>query len=92
MPGVRSGCAKQGGRASYELAIPLRLLQHVRPGPETGLVLNLSFPAPDGVAQEPPEPPANTLAYRVRYGGDALVPTYFVALSLEKKGADERGI
>ncbi len=92
VPGVRSGCAKEGGHASYELAIPLRLLQHVKRGPETGLVLNLSFPAPDGAAQEPPEPQANTLAYRVRYGGDALVPAYFVALSLEKKGAGESGL
>jgi hypothetical protein len=87
VPGVRSASRDEGDRTNYEIAIPLRLLKHVRPGAEGGLVLNLSFRAPDGTGTEPTQPQPNTFAYRVRYGGDALLPVYFVELNLEKKAA-----
>ncbi len=89
VPGVRSAVKVRGDRTDYEIASPLRLLKNVRPGPESGLVLDLSFRAPDGLLHEPPEPQANSLAYRVRYGGDALLPVYFVELNLEKKTRSE---
>ncbi|HWW00941.1 MAG TPA: metallophosphoesterase [Candidatus Acidoferrum sp.] len=85
VPGVSSASGVEGDRTNYEIAIPLRLLKHVRPGADGGLVLNLSFRAPDGPGTQPPEPQANTFAYRVRYGGDALLPVYFVELNLEKR-------
>ena len=85
VPGVRSAAMVTGERTNYEIAIPLRLLKHVRPGADSGLVLNLSFRAPGGLETELPEPQANTLAYRLRFGGDALLPVYFVELNLEQK-------
>jgi hypothetical protein len=52
-----------------------------------GLILDLSFPVPDGGADvmEPRDPNVNTFAYRVRYGNDSLVPVYFIELTLERK-------
>jgi hypothetical protein len=85
VPGVKSASAVERDRTNYEIAIPLRLLRHVKAGPEGGLVLNCSFRAPDAAGAEPLQPQPNTFAYRVRYGGDALLPVYFVELSLEKK-------
>jgi hypothetical protein len=51
------------------------------------LILDLSFPAPDGGenAPETSTPSANTFAYRVRYGNDCLIPVDFVELRLEPK-------
>jgi hypothetical protein len=85
VPGVSSAATVTGERTNYEIAIPLRLLKHVRPGADSGLVLNLSFRAPGGLETELPEPQANTLAYRLCFGGDALLPVYFVELNLEQK-------
>ena len=87
VPGIRSTCRTEGGRASYEIAIPLRLLKHPKAGTENHLVLDLCFAVPDGGADatEPPDPSANTFAYRVRYGNDSLVPVHFVELTLEQK-------
>jgi Calcineurin-like phosphoesterase len=87
IPGVKSACRSEGGRTSYEIAVPLRLLKHLKAGAESRLVLDLSFPAPDGGADlmEPPDPAVNTFAYRVRYGSDSLVPVHFIELNLERK-------
>jgi Calcineurin-like phosphoesterase len=88
VPGIRSACRTEGGRTSYEIAIPLRLLKHLKMGAESRLILDLSFPLPDGGADtmEPPDPTANTFAYRVRYGNDSLVPVHFIELKLQQKG------
>ena len=88
VPGVRSACSAAGGRTTYEISIPLRLLKHLKTGGESHLILDLSFPMPAVAASptEPAEPGANTLAYRVRYGNDSLVPVSFVELTLGRKG------
>ncbi len=85
--GVKCGCRAQGGQTNYELAVPLGLLKRLKPGPERRLILDLSFPVPDGAADTPPprEPSVNTLAYWVRYGSDVLIPVYFIDLTLERK-------
>jgi hypothetical protein len=85
--GVKYVCRAQGGRTSYEIAVPLRLVKGVKAGVEGRLILDLSFPVPDGGVDvpEPPEPTANTFAYRVRYGSDSLIPVHFVELTLERK-------
>ena len=85
--GVKYVCRAQGGRTSYEVAVPLRLVKGVKAGTEGRLILDLSFPVPEGGVDvpEPPEPPANTFAYRVRYGSDSLIPVHFVELTLERK-------
>ena len=87
VPGVKYVCRAQDGRTSYEVAVPLRLVKGVKAGAESGLILDLSFPVPDGGVDtpEPPDPGANTFAYRVRYGNDSLIPVHFVALTLERK-------
>jgi hypothetical protein len=87
VPGVKSTCRTEGGRTSYEIAVPLRLLKHLKSGTENHLILDLSFPLPDGGldAIEPLDPNANTFAYRVRYGHDSLVPVHFIELTLEWK-------
>jgi hypothetical protein len=66
---------------------PLRLLKSLKAGEGSRLVLDLSFPAPENVAEamEPPEPNVNTFSYRVRYGSDSLVPVHFVELNLQRK-------
>jgi hypothetical protein len=85
--GVRYVCRAQGGRTSYEIAVPLRLVKGVKAGVEGRLILDLSFSVPDGGVDvpEPAEPTANTFAYRVRYGNDSLIPVHFVELTLERK-------
>jgi hypothetical protein len=87
VPGIESICRPEGGQTSFAIAIPLRLLKHPRIGAASHLILDLSFPVPDaGVdAPEPPEPSANTFAYRVRYGNDSLIPVQFIELNLERK-------
>jgi hypothetical protein len=87
VPGVRSTCRTEGGRTSYEVAIPLRLLKHPKAGTKNHLVLDLCFAVPDSGADatEPHDPTANTFAYRVRYGNDSLVPVHFIELTLERK-------
>jgi hypothetical protein len=85
VPGVKTASKTRGDRTDYEIAVPLRLLKHRRSEPESRLVIDLSFPAPDGESEEAPEPKVNTFAYRVRYGSDSLVPVYFVELKLEEK-------
>jgi len=87
VPGVRSTCHTEGGRTSYEIAIPLRLLKHLKSGAESRLILDMSFPMPDGGtdAAEPQDPGANSFAYRVRYGHDSLIPVHFIELNLERK-------
>ena len=85
--GVKFVCRAEGGRTSYEIAVPLRLVKGVKAGVGGRLVLDLSFPVPDsGVdVPEPPDPKANTFAYRVRYGNDSLIPVHFVELTLGSK-------
>ncbi len=87
MPGVRFRSRAQEDRTSYEIAVPLRLIGRLRPGGQGGLILDLSFPVPDsGVDMpEPPEPGANTFAYRVRYGSDSLIPIYFIELDPQRR-------
>jgi predicted MPP superfamily phosphohydrolase len=87
VPGVKSTCRTEGRRTSFEIAVPLRLLKHLKSGAASHLILDLSFPLPgDGLgATEPLDPNANTFAYRVRYGHDSLVPVHFIELTLEKK-------
>jgi Calcineurin-like phosphoesterase len=87
VPGIRCARRVQDGRTSYELALPRRLLKGLKPGAEGPLIFDLSFPLPDGEGDqpEPPDPRANTLAYRVRYGNDSLVPVHFIELTLERK-------
>ena len=77
----------QGGRTCYEIAVPLRLLQGLKPDAMDHLILDLSFPLPAGGVNtsEPADPDPNTFAYRVRYGNDALVPVHFVELTLQRK-------
>jgi hypothetical protein len=85
--GVKCSSRAQGGRTSYEIAVPLGLLQGLKPEAGEHLILNLSFPLPDGGANElePAEPGPNTFAYRVRYGNDAHVPVHFVELTFERR-------
>jgi 3',5'-cyclic AMP phosphodiesterase CpdA len=85
--GVKCFSRAQGGRTSYVIAVPLRLLQGLKPDRQDHLILNLSFPLPDGGANtpEPADPGPNTFAYRVRYGNDSLVPVHFVELTLQRR-------
>jgi hypothetical protein len=85
--GVKCVSRAQGERASYEIAVPLRLLKGLKAGAEGPLILDLSFPVPDGGADvpEPLNPRANSFAYRVRYGNDSLIPVHFIELTLERK-------
>ena len=87
VPGVRSICQTNGGQSRYEISVPLRLLRHLKFGAESRLILDLSFPTPDGGpdAVEPLDPKVNTFAYRVRYGNDSLVPVHFIELTLQPK-------
>jgi hypothetical protein len=85
VPGVKCVCRTEGERTTYEIRIPLRLLRGLRTGAGRPLILNLSFPVPDGETVEPAEPEPNSLSYQVRYGGDSLVPVHFVELFLERK-------
>jgi hypothetical protein len=87
VPGIQSTCRTESGRTTYAIAIPLRLLKHLKIGAESRLILDLSFPVPDAGADatEPPDPRANTFAYRVRYGNDSLIPVHFIELNLERK-------
>jgi hypothetical protein len=87
VPGIQSTSRTEGGRTTYAIAIPLRLLKHLKFGAESRVILDLSFPVPDAGADaaEPPDPSANTFAYRVRYGNDSLIPVHFIELNLEAK-------
>jgi hypothetical protein len=87
IPGTRWVGRTKGLRTTYEIAIPLRMLRSLKAGEGGRLILDLSFPAPEDVAEtrEPPEPNVNTFSYRVRYGSDSLVPVYFVELNLQRK-------
>lgn len=90
LPGAKSAQRTEGRQTVYEVAIPLRLLKELKPGPGGHLVLDLSFPVPDdGVgAEEPADPGVNSFSYRVRYGSDSLVPVHFVELNLERQRRD----
>jgi hypothetical protein len=86
-PGVKAASAQALGQITFEAAIPLRLLASANPIGKTRFVLSLSVPVtegPPGAAPAATAPP-NTFAYQVRYGGNALVPLYFVDLVLEQK-------
>jgi hypothetical protein len=87
VPGVKCFCRVRGGRASYEIAVPLRLVKGVKAGAEGRLILDLSFQVPDGGVDvpEPLDPTANTFAYRVRYGIDSLIPVHFIELTLQPR-------
>lgn len=81
MPGAKSVCRTRNGQNIYEIAIPLRLLKGLKPGPGKRLLLDVSFLMPEPETETSvPEPNLNTLSYRVRYGSDSLVPVYFVEL------------
>ncbi len=86
LSGAECVCRTESQQTIYEIAIPLRLLKHLKAAAGSHLVLDLSFPMPDGAGTaETPEPGINTFAYRVRYGSDSLVPVYFVELNLERR-------
>ncbi|MCX6926878.1 MAG: metallophosphoesterase [Verrucomicrobia bacterium] len=85
--GIKCVCRVKGGRASYEIAVPLRLAKGVKPGAQGSLILDLAFQVPDGGLDmpEPLDPSANSFAYRIRYGSDSLIPVHFIELTLERK-------
>lgn len=87
VPGVRAASRLAAGRVTFETAIPLRLLAPLRSSGRSRLVLSLSAPVPEGVsdAGESEGFARNTFAYQVRYGGDSLVPLYFVDLVLDRR-------
>ncbi len=87
LPGAKSVCRTSGHQTTYEMAIPLRLLKNLKAGAGSRLMLDLSFPAPDGEAGtgETLDPGVNTLSYRIRYGSDSLVPVHFVELNLGRQ-------
>jgi len=87
IPGVRSVCRAEALRATYEIAIPLRLLKSLKANEGGRFILDLSFPVPEEATEteEPSEPSVNTFSYRIRYGSDSLVPIYFVELNLQRK-------
>ncbi len=84
VPGVRSASRRTAEQTLFEIAIPLRLLRHIRPDAENRPVVDLSYrvPANGHPDSEPANPRVNSFSYRVRYGVDALVPVYFVELNL----------
>jgi len=65
----------------------LRLLRSSRSVAGNRFVLDLSYPPGEEKPEidTDPDPPRNTLSYRIRYGSDSLVPVYFVELSLDPK-------
>jgi hypothetical protein len=77
----------EDGRICFEIAIPRSVITRVRGAMEDRLILSLSFPS----AAPPTELPApdargadrNSFSYQVRFGGDALVPIYFVEIKLD---------
>ena len=85
--GVKCFSRAQSGSTCYEIAVPRRLLQGLKPDAADRLILDLSFPLPDGGVNtpEPADPGPNTFAYRVRYGNDSLVPVHFVELTLQRR-------
>ncbi len=87
VPGVKVVCNTATNRATYEIAIPARLLKPLRTSGPSRLVVNLSFPLPaDGTdSAAPAEPNPNSFAYQVRYGADELVPVHFVELLLDRR-------
>ena len=78
---------RQDDRIIFEAAIPRSLISRVRGAVEDRLVLSLSFPsaaAPaEQIAPEARGSDRNSFAYQVRFGGDALIPIYFVELQFE---------
>ena len=87
LPGTKNACRTEGTRTTYETTIPLRLLKSLSVGAGNRLMLDLSYPVPDGgtMANEPTTPVVNTFTYRIRYGSDSLVPVHFVELNFERK-------
>lgn len=84
VPGVRSAARSDGGRTTFEMAIPLRFMKRPRLNSSEHLILNLSYPLPDHEveAHDTPVPIENTFSYQVRYGSDSLVPVHFIELEL----------
>ncbi len=84
VPGIHLASRVTDRHKTFEIAVPLQLIAHRRSTLPSQLIIDVSFPVPDGDPNvaEPAEPAANTLAYRVRYGSDSLVPVYFVELTL----------
>jgi hypothetical protein len=87
VPGTRSVCRVGKLTKTYEMVIPLRLLRSSRSVAGNRFVLDLSYPPGEEKPEidTDPDPPRNTLSYRIRYGSDSLVPVYFVELSLDPK-------
>ncbi|HEY5910399.1 MAG TPA: metallophosphoesterase [Verrucomicrobiae bacterium] len=87
VPGVRSFSRREGARTTFEISIPLRLLRPLRPGTDSGVVINLSFPVPESesTGTGTPEPQVNSFSYGVRYGTDSLLPVHFIELTLGKR-------
>ncbi len=82
VPGVKCATRTTDERAHYQIEIPFRILRHPK---ADGLVMDVSFPAPESENAPGAEPRVNTFSYRVRYGNDSLFPVYFVELELEQK-------
>lgn len=90
VPGTRSVSSTRTGRNTYKVAIPLRLLKGLKPGPGKRMLVDVSFLVPEPATQaQTPEPDVNSLSYRVRYGSDSMVPVYFVELDFEPKRQNE---
>jgi hypothetical protein len=85
--GTKSVWRTEGIRTTHEICLPAHLVDGGKVGEGGRVMLDLSFPVSEreGQTSERPEPAVNTFSYRVRYGGDSLVPVYFVELSLERK-------
>ncbi|HVV73388.1 MAG TPA: hypothetical protein VHI52_18085, partial [Verrucomicrobiae bacterium] len=83
--GTRCVTGQMGGQNCYEIALPWRLIENLRPRAGNRVMLDLSFlaPEPESEAGDGPEPAPNTLSYRVRYGNDSLVPVHFLELNLQ---------
>lgn len=84
--GLRAVGRLVGDRYCFEAAVPLSLLALNRGPVADRLVVSLSFPGAvppgGGELSSGPAPGVSPFAYQVRFGGEALVPIYFVELQL----------
>jgi hypothetical protein len=86
LPGVRSACREDKDVTTYEIAVPIGLLKHVKARERGRLVINLSYLLPDGGVGGPgmAEPRPNSFAYQVQFGGgNDLSPVHYIELFLE---------
>jgi len=87
MPGVRAASHVEGNRRAFELVVPHKLLAGIRSAGKNHLVVSVSAPVEPIAAAlgENGAPPRNSFAYQVRYGGDTLIPVYFIDVLLEPR-------